>query len=147
MKTLLWAVALTAACAGPQDTTPEMRWARVRASADCAPWDGAATSVFLSGSATDSAAVYPSLRLTVYHDLESVSGARWQVGESGADAAAPVLCPTEGACTAATQGWIEFAPRAGDGALIGRYDVTFPGGQRMRGQFHAPVDPTRALCG
>lgn len=146
MKTTL-AFLLLAACAGPQDTTPESRWTQVHASADCAPWDGAATSIFLSGTAEDSAAAYPLLRLTVYHDLGSVSDARWAVGGTGADAAAPVLCPAEGTCAQAKSGWVEFAPRAGDGALVGRYDVTFADGQRLRGQFRAPVVATHPLCG
>ncbi len=146
MKLALCLIAL-AGCATPQDTTPASRWSQAHASADCAPWDGAATSVILTGTAADSTAPYPMLRLTVYHDLSTVSAARWVVGRSESDAAAPVYCPAAGACLSATAGWVVFAPRAPDGALVGRYDVTFTDGRRLHGSFRAPVQTTRTICG
>lgn len=138
---------LLGACSASAGSAPGTEWTRAWASADCAPWDGMATSVFMTDAPEDSTPPYPLLRISVYHDLESVSGARWIVGESKPDAAAGVMCPAQGACIGAIGGWVYFERTAGTGVLRGSYELTMPDGSRLTGSFVAPVKDTRALCG
>ncbi len=148
MRPMLVLAAALAACATTAGTTPEVRWARAYAVADCAPWDGAAASIFLTDAPEGAPAGHPSLRLTVYHDLQSVAGARWEVGPSEPDAAQAVLCEQEGeACILATEGWVDFERRRGNEPLRGQYEVKLPDGRRLAGSFSAPVRESRALCG
>ncbi len=140
-------LALLACDGGPAEAGPTESWPYAVARPDCAPWDGAATSVYLTATPLDSgASPMPILRLSVYHDLGSVRGARWTLGDSGPDGAAAVLCTSEQACQSAASGWIEFESGAA-GPLSGRYDVVFPDGVRRAGQFRAPVQEITALCG
>lgn len=129
---------------GPE---PERQWDRGYAVADCAPWDGAATSIFLTNAPMGAPATYPFLRLTVYHDLHSVAGARWNIAASGRDAAQSVLCDKGATCAAAAAGWIDLARRSGNEPLRGEYEARFGDGRRLAGRFTAPVRATRVLCG
>lgn len=134
-------------CAASAGSTPDTEWKRAWAAADCAPWDGAATSVFMTDAPEDSVAAYPLLRISVYHDMGSVIGARWSIGEPGPDGAAGVLCPPGANCASATGGWVEFETSTADGTLRGRYELTMPDGHRLAGAFVAPVQHTRVMCG
>ena len=135
------------ACSASAGSAPETEWSRAWATSDCAPWDGAATSVFMTDAPGDSTTGYPLLRISVYHAIGSISGARWQVGESRADAAAGVLCPAQGTCIGATAGWVDFDAATEAGPLRGRYQLTMPDGSRLIGHFDAPVKQTVVLCG
>ncbi len=135
------------ACSASADSPQGTEWSRAWASADCAPWDGTATSVFMTDAPEDSSTPYPMLRISVYHSLQTVSGARWQIGESRADGAAGVMCPAQGTCTGATAGWIDFERGGEAGPLRGHYELTMPDGSKLTGSFVAPVKNTRVLCG
>ena len=136
------------ACDGPAGEGPNETWRYAVARADCAPWDGAATSVYLTASPADSTHSTPTpfLRLGVYHHLDGVRGSRWPLGENGPDGAVAVFCVAASACVNAASGWIEFAHRRA-GPLTGQYDVTFPDGFRRAGHFSAPVQDIAVLCG
>lgn len=143
-------VFLLLACAGePAGEAQTESWPYAVARPDCAPWDGAATSVYLTSSPLDSgpAAPMPSLRLSVYRGLDAVRGQRWPVGESGPDGAAAVFCASEAACVSAASGWIQFESGPTAGPLRGRYEVLFPDGTRRAGMFRAPVQDVVMMCG
>jgi hypothetical protein len=128
--------------------SPPVVWSSATASRDCAPWDGVATSVFLSPApVSDPQAPRALLHLSVYRDMASVAGARWVVDGMKQDAAQASWCPAGGDCVLATTGWIEFSARAGDEPLAGRYDLTLSDGRRIAGRFSATVTPNPALCG
>ena len=148
MRRLALVLTLLACDSGPAGEGPNESWAYAVARPDCAPWDGAATAVYLTDSPADSALSTPTpfLRLGVYHHIGGVRGRRWSLGEDGPDGAVAVFCGAEAACVSATSGWIEFTP-GGTGPLSGQYDVTFPDGRRRAGHFSAPVQEIAALCG
>jgi hypothetical protein len=135
------------ACTASAGSAPDTEWKRAWATADCAPWDGAATSVYMSDGPEDSLAAYPFLRISVYHDLSSVAGARWAIGGSGQDGASGVLCAPGSTCASATGGWVEFDGAPAGGPLRGRYQLTMPDGHRLTGSFSAPVRQTAVMCG
>jgi hypothetical protein len=95
----------------------------------------------------DSVAAYPLLRISVYHDMGSVTGARWPIGKSVPDGAAGVLCAPGTNCASATGGWVEFEGTTADGSLRGRYQLTMPDRSELAGSFLAPVQHTRVMCG
>ncbi len=136
------------ACNGPAGGEPAETWRYAVARADCAPWDGAAASVYLTDTPADSAGpiAAPLLRLSVYHEMAGVRGRRWHLGETGPDGAVAVYCDAGEACVSANAGWIEFS-RGGQGTLAGQYEVTFPDGTRRAGRFAAPVQDILVLCG
>lgn len=148
MRRLALILTLLACDGGPAGAGPNETWQYAVARADCAPWDGAATSVYLTASPADSTPSTPTpfLRLGVYHHLDGVRGARWPLGENGPDGAVAVFCAAEAACVNAQSGWVEFAPGQ-SGPLAGQYDVTFPDGSRRAGHFSAPVQEIAVLCG
>ncbi len=146
MKALLLIVVI-GACTASAGSAPSTEWQRAWATADCAPWDGAATSIYMTDAPEDSLAAYPVLRISVYHDLRSVSGSRWVIGESTPDGAAGVLCGPGTSCTSATGGWVEFEGATAGGPLRGRYELRMPDGRRMAGGFAAPVHQTAVMCG
>ncbi len=144
---MLAALVAIGACSASAGSAPDPGWKRAWASADCAPWDGAAASVYMSDAPEDSVSAYPMLRISVYHHIASVAGARWAIGGSGPDGAAGVLCAPGSNCTSATGGWVEFERATPDGALHGRCQLTMPDGRRLHGSFVAPVRRTAVLCG
>ncbi len=146
MKALALIVVL-GACTMSSGDTLGTTWKRAWASADCAPWDGLAASVFMTDAPEDSVAAYPLLRISVYHPLGSVGGKRWSIGESGPDGAAGVLCAPGTNCTSATGGWVEFQPATEAGPLRGRYLLTMPDGRPLTGSFSAPVRQRTMMCG
>jgi hypothetical protein len=140
-------ILVIAGCTASAGSTPDSQWKRAWAAADCAPWDGAATSVFMTDAPEDSVAAYPLFRISVYHDMGSVTGARWRIGESVPDGATGVLCAPGANCASATGGWVEFESTTADGSLRGHYELTMPDGGRLAGSFLAPVRHTRVMCG
>jgi hypothetical protein len=141
--------ATLSACATGGDSSPPVieEWRHAMAMADCAPWDGPATSVYLTQAPYDDQLATPFLRLTIYHGLSEVPGRRWEVGAGHDKDGAPWLCPATGDCTTARAGWIAFEVRTGEGPLRGSYDLSFENGRRAIGRFVAPVIERLALCG
>jgi tryptophan-rich sensory protein len=118
------------------------------AAADCAPWDGSATSLYLSdGPGADSLpASAPFLHIALYDTPERLSGRLITLGRSEAGSGIAVWCQTESACAQATSGTVEFDRFTPGAELTGSYLLDFPDG-RVTAAFHAGWYPRRALCG
>jgi hypothetical protein len=135
------------ACATTAGSMPGPPWAHAVAVADCAPWDGAATSIHLTDAPVGASETYPSLRITIYHDLLSVDGSKWEIGTSVPDGAQSVLCEQQGDCAVAATGWVDFERRRRNEPLRGQYQVRFADGRRLSGSFTATIKATRVMCG
>jgi hypothetical protein len=123
-------------------------WAHATAQPDCAPWDGAATTIALSDAPLEaSPEARPTLRLTIYQPLHSVGGARWMLGESKPGGAMALWCPSAGDCATIGDGWVEVNPLRDGGSLGGRYRLRLADGSLLTGQFAAEVRRIRMLCG
>ncbi len=114
------------------------------AAADCAPWDGAATSIYLSKSADPTGP--PELQLVVYLSGESLPGRRIELGRQEAGSGIALHCESPASCTSSSAGVIEFASPAGDGVLAGSYRVEFDD-RIVAGTFRATWSRRAALCG
>jgi len=131
-------------CAAGAGGTSGRDWRFAEARADCAPWDGAATTVLLSDSPISDSLAGPYLSITVYRSM-SEAGGRTRVDGRQADGMAARLCPREGPCLPADDGWAELT--AGDSTISGRYQLRFADGQKLAGQFSARIGNRRILCG
>ncbi|HOX20208.1 MAG TPA: tryptophan-rich sensory protein [Gemmatimonadales bacterium] len=114
------------------------------AAADCAPWDGAATSIYLSTSADPSGP--PQLQLVVYLSGEGLPGRRIELGRQEAGSGIALHCESASSCTTSSAGVIEFASPAEEGILAGAYRVEFDDGV-VAGTFRATWSRRVALCG
>jgi hypothetical protein len=114
------------------------------AAADCAPWDGAATSIYLSSSADPSAP--PELQLVVYLGGEGLPGRRVELGRQEAGSGIALRCDSPSSCTTSSAGVIEFALSAEAGVLAGAYRVEFDE-RAVAGTFRATWSRRVALCG
>jgi hypothetical protein len=114
---------------------------------DCAPWDGPATTIYLTTSPTDSTDFsYPQLRLSVYQGHAALPGNSFvwpgdrQVGNG-------IRCVEESGCVAASSGRITFGAAAPDGGIQGTAELRFPDGTSVTGAFHAIWREPRMFCG
>lgn len=114
------------------------------AAADCAPWDGAATSIYLSRSADPSSP--PELQLVVYLSVEGLPGRRIELGRQEAGSGIALHCESPSACTTSSAGIVEFSSPAEAGVLAGAYRVEFDDGV-VAGTFRATWSKRVALCG
>jgi hypothetical protein len=114
------------------------------AAADCAPWDGAATSIYLSR--LDHPSGSPELQLVVYLAGEGLPGRRVQLGRPEAGSGIALHCESSSSCTTSSAGEIEFASPAEEGVLTGVYRVEFDDGA-VSGTFRATWSRRVALCG
>ena len=85
------------------------------AAADCAPWDGAATSIYLSRSADPSSP--PELQLVVYLSGEGLPGRRIELGRQEAGSGIALHCESPSSCTTSNTGTVEFSSPAEAGVL------------------------------
>ena len=118
------------------------------AAADCAPWDGSATSLYLSdGPGADSLPVSaPFLHIALYDTPERLSGRLITLGRSEAGSGIAVWCQSESACAQATSGTVEFDRFTPGAELTGSYLLVFPDA-RVTAVFRARWYSRRALCG
>lgn len=118
------------------------------AAADCAPWDGAATSIFVS-SATSLELLPPAppyLQLVIYEPGARLDERRIELGRMEGGSGIAVRCQPGGECATSNRGIIDFhAPDPG-GALLGDYLITFSD-DTMRGSFRARWSSRAAICG
>ncbi|MDH4132677.1 MAG: hypothetical protein OEW17_07790 [Gemmatimonadota bacterium] len=148
MRWMILCGTLTACATGGESSSPAAgEWDHAVAIGECAPWDGAATTVYLTEVPYSDQLPRPYLRLAVYHGINEVAGQRWDVGAGHEQDGLPSLCPAGGACVNARSGWIAFGARSAEDPLEGSYDITFENGQRLAGGFSAPVLERLALCG
>ena len=86
---------------------------------DCAPWDGAATTIYLATSEPDSTPLdAPYLRLTAYQGRPPAGTVVTWPGEQ--DEGGAFLCPAEGACRTPVRGRIRFVEVLPDSVMHGR---------------------------
>jgi tryptophan-rich sensory protein len=118
------------------------------AASDCAPWDGSATSLYLSeGAGADSLPVSPPfLHIALYDTPERLDSRTVTLGRSEEGSGTAVWCQSEAACAQATSGTVEFDRFVPGADLTGSYLIAFPDG-RVTAAFRAVWYPRRALCG
>jgi hypothetical protein len=112
---------------------------------DCAPWDGAATSLYL-GVGRAKTVFHPDppfLHVALYTNFRSGQQLRFAVPGNQGHAQ---YCLEANACMTARSVSIEFSKIEGN-LLEGRLEVLFNRRAAIRGGFHANRMPFRALCG
>jgi hypothetical protein len=115
--------------------------------ADCAPWDGPAVTLYLTARAADSTDFpWPQLRISVWRGVATLSGQTfaWPANEQ---VGAATRCAAPDDCQLAAAARISFAPAADDSSLTGFAELTFPGGETLRGGFRAAWRRMRVMCG
>lgn len=133
------------ACAAEAGEEPGKTWKYGQARADCAPWDGAATSVLLSDSVIGEEVPRPYLRIAAYVPLPQQE-VRADIETSGSGGMSASFCETGDSCVSADHGWVRLTPR--DGKLEGHYEVHLTDGRTLTGSFAAEVaTEPRMLCG
>jgi hypothetical protein len=142
--------AALAACRGQASAppaTPPPGYPYAYAVADCAPWDGAAVTLYLTARAADSTDFpWPQLRISVWRGVATLSGQTfsWPADQQVGSAA---RCTGPDSCQLASAARITFAPAPNDTSLAGFTELTFPGGEMLRGGFRAAWRRTRVMCG
>jgi hypothetical protein len=143
MRTMLLVLCL-GGCAAGAEGTPGREWPHAIAHADCAPWDGPATTIILSESPPDDSLTGPYLSITVYRS-PTQAGGRTRVDDDQLQGMSARFCPGDGPCIPADAGWVDLTP--GSGVLRGRYSLRLPDGRTLRGSLTAPVERGQMLCG
>ena len=117
------------------------------ATPDCAPWDGRAVSILLTGSYADSVdGASRQLRVAVYPRSDSVAGHRFQ-WPADPEVAAGTRCQGPESCEFATSGEIVFRPTRSDTVLEGRVLLRFKNGDSTFGGFRAEWRSRQVMCG
>jgi hypothetical protein len=133
------------ACAAEAGEDPGKTWKFAQAHADCAPWDGAATSILLSDSAVAPTVAPPYLRISAWIPLPSAE-VRADVETSGSGGMSASLCDMGERCVNADRGWVRLTPR--DGKIEGHYEIHLADGRMLTGSFTANLaTEPRMLCG
>lgn len=131
-------------CAAEAGGAPEQEWRYAVAHADCAPWDGAATTIELSQSPSGQPMTGPYLHISVYRGISDNAGRSVLDGMQSGSLSA-TLCTAEGACVSAVSGWVDLAPK--ESTLSGQYNLKLSDGRTISSRFIAPVTSMRVLCG
>jgi len=131
-------------CAAGAAGAPGREWPYAEAHADCAPWDGAATTITLSETPIGETQTGPYLVISVYRSLSEVGGITRADGAQ-ANSMSARLCPGDGPCVLADEGSVDLTP--GDATLRGRYTLRLTDGRALTGSFTAPIKALRILCG
>ncbi|MEO8201701.1 MAG: hypothetical protein ABI679_14325 [Gemmatimonadota bacterium] len=116
---------------------------------DCAPWDGAAVSIYLTTTARDSLSeqiAAPFLHLAIWRNVRNLPGATisWPSDDQPGTAS---WCATADGCEPAAAGRVQVGGLVGDTTLSGSYDLRFTDSTVMRGHFRARWLDRRVLCG
>lgn len=117
------------------------------ATPDCAPWDGPALSIVLSGESADPDSTQPPfLHVALWQSLDRVVGPiwRWPVD---AQIGAASLCLAEQDCRAATRAIVWLEPFGVDSAVAGRLRLEFADRPTIAGSFRATWRPRIGRCG
>ena len=117
------------------------------AAPDCAPWDGPAISILLTGSLADSVdGASRQLRVAVYKRSDSVAGHRF-LWPADPEVAGGTRCRDAESCEAASSGEIDFRPTGTDTLLEGTVLLRFAETDSVYGGFRAEWRPRRVMCG
>lgn len=115
--------------------------------ADCAPWDGSATSIFLSDAPGERLPPpLPYLQLIVYEPGARLSTRRIELGRMEDGSGIAVRCQAGGGCATSNRGTVEFDAPGPDRSLAGAYRIIFAG-DTVAGTFRARWSPRAAICG
>jgi len=143
-RIVLLAVAMLAACSDP--VAGPVDYAYTWAVNDCAPWDGAAVTVYFSTSGPDAGSIVPPyLSVSVWTDPLQLVGRSHTIAGAQADGAAS-LCDRAGSCRTADAGWIRFDAFESEERLDGVIRVQF-GADVVEGSFSAQWRDGQPLCG
>ena len=120
------------------------------ASNDCAPWDGHAITVLLSGSAgSDTGGIdansRPLVRVSVYPRSALTAGQRFS-WPADPEVAAGVRCLAGASCESADRGWIRISGEP-DSVWAGSIELHFADGSTVAGAFRARWIQRTVLCG
>lgn len=144
MRTMMLIALGLSGCAAEAGGAPEREWRYAVAHADCAPWDGAATTIELSDTPSGQPMTMPYLHISVYRGISDHSGRAVLDGMQSGSLSA-TMCPAEGACVSGDSGWVDLAPK--ESTLEGRYRLHLSDGRTITGRFAAPIVSLRVLCG
>ncbi len=118
------------------------------AAADCAPWDGSATSIYLSESPDADLLPPPPpyLQLIIYEPRARLASRRIEFGRVEGGSGIAVRCQAGGGCATSNRGTVAFDASEPDGTLRGSYRLTFSG-DTVAGTFRARWSTRAAICG
>jgi benzodiazapine receptor len=115
--------------------------------ADCAPWDGSATSIFLSDAPGERLPPpLPYLQVIIYEPGPRLFTRRIDLGRMEDGSGIALRCQTGGGCATSNRGTVEFDAPGPDGSLAGAYRIIFAG-DTVAGTFRARWSPRTAICG
>ncbi len=117
---------------------------------DCAPWDGAATTIYLAGTTASEPrnAPYPHAWVSLYRPVTEVTGRTFRWDEDDKDTGGAMWCEAEGQCEAAIEAVVRIRQRGEkEAGLYGVVDLVFPSGVRVAGGFRAAWITNQFLCG
>lgn len=117
---------------------------------DCAPWDGAATTIYLASrmASEPENSPYPHAWVSLYRPALDVAGRIFRWDKDDKDTGGAMWCEAEGQCEAATKAVVRVRQSEGKAAgLSGVVDLAFPSGVQVRGGFRAVWIEYEFLCG
>lgn len=147
----VWALLISASACGPADpirTDPPAGYPNAYAMSDCAPWDGPATTIYLSSNEAEpdglpgSEIAPPLVWVSVYQPRDALPGEGFDIDQGSI--AGAMRCPSEGFCEPAAGGRIRFGPPAT--RMAGDLVLDFHG-DTISGGFDAAWVDRRVLCG
>ncbi len=138
-----------AACGSSSEPEPPEGFPLAYAMDDCAPWDGPATSVFLTSRPLggDDSPSPPFVRISIYLPRGDVVGHSFALSAESASTGAVSRCESEASCVQAVSALVRFRDASPEEPLAGRISAIFPGGERVVGGFVPTPLPSRGLCG
>jgi hypothetical protein len=150
-RIVLLSLILAIGCRGSSEPaplpTPPEGFDFAFATPDCAPWDGPAVSILMTGSRADSVdGSGRQLRVAVYARSDSVVGRRFR-WPADPQVANGTRCQRSDSCEAAESGEIAFRPTGSDTVLEGTLLLRFPSSDSVYGGFRAEWRSRRVMCG
>ncbi len=139
--------------AAPLPDRPVEGWHTAWAFSDCAPWDGAATTIFFADSLNlpQRQASYPHLWVSLYRPAQVLAGEAftWDADEKDIGGAMWCSGPTNLACEASTSARVTIGRMdlSGDGSITGTVDLVFPNRTPVIGTFSATWLEHQPICG
>lgn len=136
-------VGLITACGSPPgaSSAPPGGFPEAVATADCAPFDGPATSIYLIPEGADSAgplsgeASAPHIRISIYRDIGEIGGQTFEIEAAVTDA---VRCSGGTPCESATGGRVRVDEAGREDGVAGEVHLEFETGGPVSGSFDAP---------
>jgi len=144
IRSLLLVVLGLGGCSAQAGDVPGQEWRYAETHADCAPWDGAATTITLSDAPIGSTPTDFYLVLSVYRSPSDVDGTT-RIDGRQAEGMSARLCPAVGDCVPAQEGSVTLTTT--DSGIGGRYALRLSDGRRLTGSFRARMVAFRVLCG